>query len=64
MNENPTKVDLLIAKYFRYFMAKIIHLKNAPFQDELDDVLSDWELYKKIAVAFARDHGKTTHISV
>ena len=45
-------------------MAKVVGLKNAPFQDELDDILSDWNLYKKIAIAFARDHGKTTHISV
>lgn len=58
-----TKTDLLIKKYFRFFMKKIIGLTNAPFQDELDDVLSDWNLYKKIAIAFARDHGKTTHIS-
>lgn len=64
-NQNQiTKADLLVKKYFKYFMLKIIGLKNSKFQDELDDVLSNSELYKKIAIAFARDHGKTTHISI
>ena len=51
-------------KRFRLFFTKIIGLKNAPFQDELDDILSNHDIYKKIAIAFARDHGKTTHISI
>lgn len=53
----------LIENQFRYFIDKVMGLKNAPFQDELDDVLSD-EKYKKMVLAFARDHGKSTHVSV
>lgn len=52
-----------ISKKYRLFFTKIIGLKNAPFQDELDDILSN-PVFKKIAIAFSRDHGKTTHISV
>lgn len=61
--EKPNKMDLVIKKYMRYFVSKIMNLKNAPFQDELDDILSD-DFYKSIVVAFARDHGKSTHLSV
>ncbi len=53
----------IIAFKFRLFFKKIIGLKNAPFQDELDDIISN-PLYKKIAIAYARDHGKTTHLSI
>lgn len=58
------QLNSLINKHFKFFMSKVLGFKNAPFQDELDDVLSDDDLYKKIAVAFSRDHGKSTHISV
>ncbi len=56
-------MDRNIYKNFRFFINKVMGLQNAPFQNELDDVLSDY-FYKKIVVAFSRDHGKSTHLSV
>lgn len=60
----PEKMIDRIDKSFRYFFKKIIGLKNAPFQDHLDNILSNKDLYKKIAIAYARDHGKSTHLSI
>jgi hypothetical protein len=45
------------------FIEEIVGLENAPFHNEIDDVLSD-PLYKKICIAVARDHGKSTHLSI
>ena len=64
MRVTKHQLNSLIKGHFKYFMSKVLGFKNAPFQDELDDILSDDDLYKKIAVAFSRDHGKSTHISV
>lgn len=61
--EEKRKACENVKQQFRLFTKKIIGLNNAPFQNELDDVLSD-SLNKKICIAFARDHGKSTHISV
>jgi hypothetical protein len=48
---------------FKVFVRAIIGLTNAPFHDELDDILSN-PLYKKIVITYPRDHGKSTHLSV
>lgn len=61
--QQKNKMDLVIEKHFRYFVSNIMGLKNAEFQDDLDDVLAD-PFYRAIVVAFARDHGKTTHLSI
>lgn len=50
-------------EHFGAFFQKITKLINAPFQDELDEVLSN-SIYKNIAISFPRDHGKSTHLSV
>jgi hypothetical protein len=49
---------------FNLFMEEVMEFNNAPFQDELDDILTNIKLYFKIVVAYARGHGKTTHLSV
>ena len=61
--QSKNKMDLVIEKHFRYFVSNIMGLKNAEFQDDLDNVLAD-PFYRAIVVAFARDHGKTTHLSI
>ena len=61
---SPEEMARIIEKEFKIFFGKIIGLKNAPFQNELDDILSDHDNYKKIAIAYARDHGKSTHLSI
>jgi hypothetical protein len=49
---------------FKVFMEEIMDFNNAPFHDKLDDIISNVKLYLKIAIAYARGHGKTTHLSV
>jgi len=53
----------LIAKRLSVFIEEVIGLENAPFHNEIDDILSD-PLYKRICIAVARDHGKSTHLSI
>lgn len=48
---------------FNIFFEEVLGYKNAEFQDDLDKILSD-PIYKKIAIAIARDHGKSTHLSI
>jgi hypothetical protein len=56
-------IDLITDK-FSVFVEEVIGLDNADFQDELDDVAISNDLYKKICIAIARGHGKSTHCSV
>lgn len=55
LNETTNRLDV--------FVDEVMGLKNASFQDEIDLVLSD-PAYKRICIAIARDHGKSTHLSV
>lgn len=62
-NLQKNKMDLVVEKYLRYFVSNVMGLKNADFHDDLDNVLSD-DFYRAIVIAYARDHGKTTHLSI
>ena len=53
----------LATENLRIFVPEIIGLHNAQFHNEMDDCLS-LELNKKMCIAVARGHGKTSHISV
>ncbi len=53
----------IAAEHFRVFVSEIIGLNNAPFQDELDDALSNYT-YQKLAIAMPRGFGKSTHSSI
>lgn len=52
-----------IEKNFRIFMEDIMGYDNPQFLNEIDDVISN-PLYDKIAIAIARGHGKSTHLSI
>jgi hypothetical protein len=52
-----------VAANFDVFMEEVIGLNNEPFHNELDQIISN-PLYKKIAIAYPRGHGKSTHLSV
>lgn len=60
---SPEEKSLLVKKYFKVFMEEVMGFDNAPFQDEIDDIISN-DFYKKICIAIARGHGKSTHLSV
>jgi hypothetical protein len=67
MSRNKTTPDemfRLMTIHFKYFFTRLTGLTNAPFQNELDEILSDEATYRKIAIAYARDHGKSTHLSI
>jgi len=48
---------------FKVFVEYIRGFKNAPFQNELDNIISD-SAYKRIVISYPRNHGKSQHISV
>lgn len=50
---------------FKVFTEEIIGVgtPNPPFLDELDDDISNPD-YRRVVIAFARGHGKSTHLSV
>jgi len=48
---------------FSAFVEVIIGMKNEPFHNEIDGALSNEE-YRKIAISFARGHGKSSHLSI
>ena len=59
----PKEIYNLCSQHFKFFVEEIIGLHNEPFHNELDDILSN-DIYKQVAITFARGHGKSTHISV
>jgi hypothetical protein len=63
MQVSKDQFNEIAKKNLRVYVKKIIGLKNQPFHDELDNILSD-SFYRNIAISFPRDHGKSTHISI
>lgn len=61
--EEIQRLPGLVRDNFDVFMEEVIGLNNAPFHDELDQIISN-PLYRKIAIAYPRGHGKSTHLSV
>jgi hypothetical protein len=52
-----------ITKNFRVFVEEIMGYDNPEFLNEIDNAISN-RLYSKIAIAIARGHGKSTHLSI
>lgn len=62
MQELP-KLYELIRDDFSVFVEEILGLENEDFHNDIDNIISNEE-YKRICIAVARDHGKSTHLSV
>lgn len=59
----PMAAARSISDDFKLFVEGIIGFTNAPFQDEMDDVISN-AIYKYVCMAFPRGHGKSSHLSI
>lgn len=65
-NTYPVLTDEILEaskRSFSFFMEAILGYVNPPFLNKLDDIISNFT-YRKVVVAYPRQHGKSTHLSI